>query len=989
MNIKSLILALVPLLAAGCSDEVPYVPVAPVQSDGALSVPYEVDGDMTVTSRGVLAASHETKLDHVYIMFFDAENSDLFAAYASVNVPAGKKRLSFDPPEELARDHDYRVLAIGNSSDYRSADGKTLEQAIREFSDNYSAAMGQFTVAFDGAVTSDTPGRLPLWGRYVDSSDEEALFRITADAEDKVTVVDQGRFYFSRAICRVDLHNLVGHILDIRSARVVNGRNAAYVFSDGRNAGDITPFEPQTAPDGIGYKPITSDMTPGVNTTQRLEGSLYAFPNIVNTSVVNDKHTTALIIAGYYIENGKKDDYLTYYRFNLANLGESQVLRRNYCYRATVKGVRRRGATDEKTAYNDSSPIFEYDVDEEWGATDDNVVTDKDGNFLVVNKTHLTFQGDAHEADFVELRVSTNPELEWIVEWVDEPGHSNDKFTFEKLSNQAVKCGPLEENHSAYVRYGYCRISAKNTQTGKTLHMPIYLMQLSTVDNVKTLTVNGETGTLRQALNPMGGTVEFQVVTGSAANAWSAEDDGNMLMNWDTQGVSFTDHGSNKTSLVITVPANTTGQTRTACIIVSLDDNETAEDGSKRVPDVMIELSQETSPQLLDVINMPTNGPLDIQCFSTETGNQNGVVNPKSFTVKLTDSRYRYKVTSTFNKSRDLVLSAAAHRGIGSASPAYAVQTASSIEGDELTDLGNGTQFWLNPFRTGPNDPRITGTITVTAYNPDDPTAPTEERSFTVRLISEPVEINDVILTNGTNSYLLADRNFGTTPRIDEGGEVHTAAYYDYRDFVQVTGTAVKPIDSGFCGIMTTMDLDVNYQDKYISNLSYTDAQVTNLWGENNQGINAIYSSKRNAWQLFDATISDAISSRIAVSKERKYIMSDYLNSDGKIVCCWLPNVAGRYQGSYQSYYPNYSDCLYRGTLSGAYNSGRGTSWNVRSHGFGINRFTYNIYQYSFSNYGYPTSHHHAVACRLYLTLTGDDIAKAKEIYNLGDLRNK
>ena len=980
MNIKSLILALVPLLAAGCSDEVPYVPVAPVQSDGALSVPYEVDGQMPL-ARGVATMSHETKLDHVYVMFFDAENSDLFAAYASVNVPAGKNRLSFDPPEELARDHDYRVLAIGNSSAYRSADGKTLEQAIREFSDNYSAAMGQFTVAFDGAVTSDTPGRLPLWGRYVDSSDEETLFRITYDAEDKVTVVNQGRFYFSRAICRVDLHNLVGHILDIRSARVVNGRNAAYVFSDGRNAGDITPFEPQTAPDGTGYKPITSDMTPGVNTTQRLEGSLYAFPNIVNTSVVNDKQTTALIIAGYYIENGKKDDYLTYYRFNLANLGESQVLRRNYCYRATVKGVRRRGATDEKTAYNDSSPIFEYDVDEEWGATDDNVVTDKDGNFLVVNKTHLTFQGDAHEADFVELRVSTNPELEWIVEWVDEPGHSNDKFSFEKLSNQAVKCGPLEENHSMYVRYGYCRISAKNTQTGKTLHMPIYLMQLSTVDNVKTLTVNGETGTLRQVLNPMGGTVELQVVTGSAANAWSAEDDGNMLMNWDTQGVSFTGHGSNKTSLVITVPANTTGQTRTACIIVSLDDNETAEDGSKRVPDVMIELSQETSPQLLDVINMPTNGPLDIQCFSTETGNQNGVVNPRNFIVKLTDPRYRYKVTSTFNKSRDLVLSPDAHRGIGSASPAYAVQSAASAGSDELTDLQNGTQFWINPFRTGPNDPRITGTITVTAYNPDDPTAPTEERSFTVRLISEPVEINDVILTNGTNSYLLADRNFGAPSRISADGTEVPAAYYDYRDYVEVTNGR-KPVDnSSFSGILTKYDIHTGSIPGWT--LPYTDDSLIKLWLEDNIRVNPFYAKDRASdWNLLNSDIMSMIDTRIMVSKERKFVVSDYLTTTGRKVCCWIPNVLGK-ANLYDLYFEG---CLYRNKY---YAAGGPGDWNLEIVAFslGISNYSFSIVSKGIFGTSSSLSAQNSMPARLFMTLSPDDMNDCLDIYRLGSLR--
>lgn len=901
----------------GCQDDI-YTPEMPGADQGELVLKYTVDGEMPL-ARSVAAMNHESTIKRVHVMFFDTEQEDLFVAYKAVAVTPGKGTFSIDAPENLELDRPYRVLAIGNGDTFAPEGYSSMSNFLSSFSGSYNDALGAVKIHHSGTFTRTNPGELPMFGHFLDKTGGESTFTVTLDGDQKkVKETESASFLFSRGVCRFDIHNLVGHILDIRYARVINNPDGGYLFADGLVGGNIPEMTPTSAPSGEGYMAVTEDMEPGVNTTQRLEGSLYGFPNIVNTTVVNDSRTTALMIAGYYIDpdTGVKDTELTYYRFNLANLGESQVLNRNYCYRATVKGVKRRGAPDEKEAYNDASPIFVYDVNPTWNTDDDNVVSDKDGNFLIVNQTHLTFQGDANEADFVELHVSTNPELTWEVTWVAETGNANTKFTFEKLSNSAVKCGPTEKNDTKYVRYGYLQIVATNPQTGKTLSMPIYLMQLSTEQNVKTLTVNGNTGSFTQELNPMGGTINLPVVTGSVENMWCVEDDGNLLSNWDSQGVSFTTRGGNNNDLVITVPANISGQDRAATLIVSLEKNETNADGSKKVPDVIINLTQKKSPQLMDIINFPSSGTLDIECLDLSVGNANGVVNQKSFIVRLTDSRYRYRVTTNFDKNRDLVLSKDVHRGLGSSNPAYAYQKMDSNDqplvatNDKIEGCVGGTQFWINPFRTGPGDPMIIGNVTVTAYNPDDPSAPTEERSFTVRLKSQSVEIGDVILKNEDVYYLVPDRNYGTPCRISESEEIITATYADWRPWVKVTGSFVTPSEnSSFYGTKTSAGRAYNYEAK-----QWTPAQET----VKSQFIN---DNSRNGWPY--NTTSGWIypyggylstwNNYLRVSKERLFFISEF-EHNGKLRACWLHNVLPHddrygvvYQGQVNVSHPAYA----------------------------------------------------------------------------------
>lgn len=892
-------------------------------SEGDIAIDFEVDGEMPLT-RGIVADDHEIVLKSVHLLFFDKNNDEEFAGYCTVHVANGKKQFSFDAPESLSPETPYSVLAVGNSDLYledKDINTATLLDKYLKEGASYNDILGDLAAYSDDPVTSYNLEALPLFGHYLDENNDDADFLFRLDGN-KQTVEKGTHFFFSRATCRIDLHNLVGQQLKIISARVVNNRNAGIYFMDGLNAGIQKELEPREAPAGKGYMPVTKDMVEGESTTQRIQASLYSFPNTLATSVVNDKKTTALMIAGYWYDSEAKkyDDNITYYRFNLANAGESQALQRNYCYVATIKGVKRRGADNESDAYNDSSPIFVYDVDEEWDTTGDNVITDEDGNFLIVNKTHLTFTGEMKENDYIELRVSTNPELTWTVEWDAQPGNRNELFNFSKISDSAVKCGPVAENHSNYVHYGYLHIVATNPSTGKVLRMPIYLMQLSTSYNVKTLSVNGNTGTFTQELNPDGGVISLLVVTGSKFNTWTATDENSFVGSWGS-GCSFTKAGADKTYITITYPSNTivdyiTGEhvTRDATIRLSLDDNDTDPDGNNIVKDVIINLIQKPSARLMDIVGFPEGG-LELDCFDLSPGNADGVVKTKCFTVNLTDpENYYFKVTSTFDQYRDLALSLdrdltqtfygseyyrASHpwdeeNGCPLILP-FDEESYDPLTGEPIKDLVSGRSFFINPFRMGPNDPAIKGTISVTAYpRESNKNLRTETMSFSVTLKSAECYIGDVaidaFIDKKKSLIILADRNLESAPRWRTNTtEPETAIYNDVRAEMYISGRDVQPAQNtsflGYSSYCTT------------SGHGFTDEELDERWKETNhemqpQQMYDFY--MKSTWKPPYLNILPAIHNKIIISKWRAFVVSDY-KYNGKNVCCWLPFQNGGY----------------------------------------------------------------------------------------------
>jgi hypothetical protein len=889
-------MSLLPLLGAACSDD--YSDPATNHGSNRLSVPYRVDGEMSL-SRGMIALDHEKAVDHAYILFFE-ESGDNANNYAtSARMASSGSRLEFPIPEDLKPDTRYLTLVVANADSYLPS-GMTdfnahLSDLTKDMTDktreNFAAVL---TAHFTGQLTASNPGLLPMWGRFTDNSGKETAFTFSRSGGEAVTC--DGEFFFSRSLSRIDMLNLVPDKLEVAYVKVCNYRDAGLIFHDGLNAGSVVTLKKASdAPKGDGGDGyITVNAPDAGKNVQRLEASLYAFPNVVNTCVQNDRSTTCLIIAGYFTEDGKeRDTELTYYRFNLANVGESQVLKRNYAYTAVIKGVKRRGASTDYGAYDDKMPIFEYDVDDEWQITDDNYVSDADGNFIVVSKSHLTFSGEASEAENIELRVSTSPKMTWELAPVNEPGNENDKFQWSKLSDEALKVGPRENNATQYVRFGYLQVVATNTETGKQVKMPIYLQQLSLKYDIKMLTVNGNTGTFTQELPPSGGAVYLRVVTGGNTNNWVAVDVDNEIESWD-KDATWTKRGGNNTELMISVPANISGNERTATLRISLDPKD------DNVLPVTILLHQGTSDQWFAISPQPGADGVSIDAFSTIAGYPNGVVpgTSRGFRVTLTNKSYRFKVTTSFNQGRDVRLSKNVNL-----EGRNAQSTHEEFTPEPLEDLESGTMFYINPFRTGPNDPTIKGTVTVTVYDPANPTIAKEE-TFGVNITSGPSLLYDVVI----DDILVADRNIGHQSRMTgEDGKPFMVRNFYESDMVKIYSS----------GADLAENINSSYNDsgkRYDPGSDWNEGNGEKIYTTSENQISAVFGKLSNAavdwwknyhldpeqtfsafyktdtkWNIPSTSQMEKIKNNVRFSKWRIFLVSDI--GEGIVnmpVVCWL-----------------------------------------------------------------------------------------------------
>lgn len=927
-----------------CSQEELSLPETPKGStDGEISILFEVEGDMPL-SRGIAATAHERLLRDVYILFFEHLESesdlevtaDSYIGYVQAGASEGKSTISFDPPEYLRTDKKYRLLVVGNSNQYTLGTTTSYANYLASFKagSGYNEVRSKLLAERDEAITSSSPGVLPLSGRFVKQTTDQELYFSFSRTADGVVIPDDCIFRFQRAVCRVDLHNLVGNVLDIRYMRIVNTRTMGSYFFDGLNQGD----QPATTFSGNAQSPGFVEMPEEFQeqNLQRLEATLYCFPNTVNTCLPDDKCTTAVMIAGYYIdpETNEKDENLTYYRFNIMNAGDSQALQRNYCYRASIKSVTRRGEDTEEKAYNATSPVFNYDISEEWDTDDDNAVSDSDGNFLVVSKSMLTFTGDQCGADVIKLTVNTNPEVTWDIEMDEE---SAGWFQYKKISEgqgekiKAFTCGPTQTNFTDYYRTGTLTIVAKNNKTGKELRKLIRLVQLTTQGDVKCLVVNDYTTDFTQEVSQYGQTISYKIITGNPTNKWTATDVKNTLNGW-TDKVSFTESGTNGNYFTITFPANI-GEPRSLDIkfVFDCDDKE----ANKQVKPITVTFTQDICMQPLTIEGWPSDGELTLNCFNTQPGYKyaNCVAQAREYRVHLQkpDDHY-FTVTSTFDKYRDLTLSEynglidfgheirSIHNGLKYLSyNGSDILTDDAKESDYSDDLGKRTAdnntFFINAFRMGPGDVTIEGTITVQVKDKKtDENIPNGRMDLTVQLVvpSDEYMLNDVMIKNDLkwldapidNGWIyIMDRNIGCKPRMykDDSGKIYPnkaqwcylkeSGYSDAWKITNMTN------DENWLGrLPLEFPINGNNFERYNSDR----AHILNSWKnelKNTHGhLGKMYeNADKYPWNVPSASCIASLRDNMYISKSRFFLISEDelcpVVKDKKVkVCCWLPS---------------------------------------------------------------------------------------------------
>lgn len=989
--ISALSIATIAVLASSCSQDEFQLPESPsVAGEGEINILYEVEGDMPV-SRGIAATTQERRLDDVYILFFehnkDADTgleSDSYICYTQASASEGKSTLSFDPPAYLKNSQQYRLLVVGNGDKYKIGNTSTYAGYLASFKQGsgYTEVKGKLLAERTDPVTSSSPGVLPLCGSFVKQTTGQEIYFTFNRTTEGVVVDEDCIFKFKRAICRIDIHNLVGGVLDIRYARLVNTRTQGAFFIDGLDPGQQPApiFKPDAQSPGFVEMPEEFHKM-GL---QRLESTLYCFPNTVNTSLPDDGRTSAIMMAGYYIDpaNGVKDENLTYYRFNITNTGDGQALQRNYCYRATIKGVTRRGEDSEEKAYNAKSPVFSYDIDEDWDTSDDNAVSDSEGNFLVVSKSLLTFTGDQCGADVIKLTVNTNPEVTWDIEMDKE---SAEWFQFKKIQEgqgeriKAFTCGPTQTNYTDYYRDGKLTIVATNTKSGKVLRKEVRLLQLTTKGDVKCLIVNDYTTDFKQEVSQYGQTISFKVITGSPTNKWEAKDEDNALNGWTDSNVAFTEGGTNGNYFTMTFPANIDKKRSVEITFRFVSDDPEVQNTIKPIK---VLFTQDVCDQTLSIEGWPADGSLTLNCFDPTTGWQtaNCVAQARKFTVHLQkpDEHY-FTVTSSFDKYRDLTLSENDGRyGFGnevrSIHPAlYSIEahyTNSSTDTPNEKLYSNlmskktsdHPSFFINAFRMGPGDVTIEGKITVQvkdkASNEDIPNGKLE---LTVKLVvpSDEYMLNDVIIKNDMinlnqsiqdNGWIyIMDRNMGCEARMhkDESNTYPNKAMWC---FLEQSGKTDP-------WIITNMP---NKQE-WLGDLRFP------LKGSNSTGASAAdYKAWKNElkdrhghlgrmyenadtypWMPMSIYSLPSIRKNTAVSKGRHFILTDEelcpTNSNNKKIriACWLPSGYEVGYGFVKSYSSTFGSTLAvmvnKSTLSFA-DFEAGNSYGYCDHGNSISK---------------------------------------------------
>lgn len=228
-----------------------------------------------------------------------------------------------------------------------------------------------------------------------------------------------------------------------------------------------------------------------------------------------------------------------------------------------------------------------------------------------------------------------------------------------------------------------------------------------------------------------------------------------------------------------------------------------------------------------------------------------------------------------------------------------------------------------------PADPMITA-YKLRLVATDKISGNTQEQIITFRLKAIDGDINDCIIKNGTEWFLMTDRNVDAPGRISITGEKQTAMFYR-----SIANTSFIPEFQG--------SLPVNTYTQYGGN--------GGLSRNNNVALNALRSWIRDvnydeemvyspfykkadctSWRLATNDEMNLIASRLIVSKARNFILSDYprITPDGKKI----PVIRWMNMGT--SY-------VYLAQGGGLILNESGCTWNINNAGgtaFGVRELT-------------------------------------------------
>ena len=920
---------LVSAAVAGCvRDDTDPLAGPDTGSSGELRIAFSIDG-MEADTRAVATDPHERNLKDVHVLFFTQDGN--YITYQHANVTAGSSYVSFPIPKGLTAGESYRTLVIGNAHDHVPTGYSTFDAYL-----NHTAASGSYqtirqdlyavvnSVHLEGSGASGSIV-LPMWGEVQDGLGNASELSFSGNAQSGYTF--SGTLRFWRSVCRLDLRHDAAKDLIIEKVKLVHFRKGGYYFHN-----DV-PWAPASGEELGGIndgKWITvgtsADLTDG-SKRQEVKAQIYAFPNMVPVVVQNDKQTTYLMIAGYYQDGtdnttANPRNKLTYYRFNMAENGRSQLLRRNHFYRGIITRVSGPGAPSESEAEDASAPLLDYTVSDTWKDDDNTTVTDERGNFLTISRAMVSFAGEKDLSETVKVQVKEG--LSWSVEWVQNAADAPDyaKFTYVRSDDGSFSIRTKDDNATEFLRKARLAVKATGgtVSSSSPLTAVIDVMQLSSKDEIKVLMVDNQIGTVQYRAPGSGGTLRMQVQTGSKRSQWKVADVDNSC---SSIGVTWTASGANGGMLEVDVPTNISAGERTFSLKVTRM-NYTGSLDSETTP-VTLSFVQPKSDYLLTVTPSVPEGQdgLVIDGFDpTVTTLKSGISVQKKFIVNLADpTNYQYSVESDFNKDYDLFLS----KDRADNSTITAGWAANSTCLNKLTGLQNGESFYVNVFRTGPGDPTIRGTITIKAEPKRPDKGQAQTLSITISIKTSCI-VNDVLIKNGTDYLLVADRNVGTPMRIANDRFTY-AKYYTNDVKVDITGAGKQNDNKDWKGEYYP------WSDAGGKIGAGTASFVEKYWligdaadGSTNMDEEGKFSpwyktADKSKWVVPTQTHLNLINTNLIFSKQRAFLVSATRDKvSGDYIGCYFPLAGtGGYPANVYGYYWSAERSYYGGSVRGSY----------------------------------------------------------------------
>ena len=987
--LASLLLAFCATSCADIEDQFEQFKHGDQDSSGLLKMSYSVDGMNYQTRSAVVAARHETTLNHVHILFFSSlDESYVTAVQAQVitseNPDGVKRTFSFSIPSTVHQDTDYKVIAVGNGDNFIPIDPNSGSQYdsylayIETICPNHTYSEVKNALEFynpQPMCAKSTP-LLPMYGELINNAHSEIPFNYTIDGDSYAV---NGEFYFKRAVSRIDFTNIIPDKIMVDYVKLVNIRSGGLAYQDGKNCGDVVEAldgEDVAGPvDGVnGWVRVSNELT---SNQQQLKESLYAFPDIVSATAPNDEVTTALLIAGRY----GKDTGLTYYRFNLSPAGQPLSMLRNHIYTAIAKNITGRGDATEAEAMRREKPVLTAEIVEDWG-DDSSVTTDSEGNFLILSRTTVTLEGTKDQTEVIQVKV--NDGTTWDLQIVEQTGHSNDKFEMKTMSDgTSFYVKTLEDNTTYTLRKGYINIVA-TTKQGNKLIAPFIVQQVPNEVDPKYLLVENSSETYVTTVAGVGGNLNLQIETGSSVEGWKCtevniksktekkDSEGNSLgyeyefedvkptvrdaltnkfNTSSTQIGTYTSGGSHMGHLIVNLKANISKENREMALKVERE--MPADYSGEPIKPIYVVISQPKSEYLISVFPYPENGTLYIEGFTPNRYDDsrdlsNAISAQEEIFVSLADpDNYTFEVTSSFDFYRDLRLTANAklpvttkcsHYNAGGV-PVYQRQDTETGAHAKLRGMTNGQKFFINVFATGPGDPDIQGEIVVRAV-PKNAENEVQEITFHVT-ITTSCKIEDVIVPFDNNYLLVADRNCGAKPRLNDSKGFVPALNYTAHPYLHITGygdiTNTDNRNSDFRGEQYAYCS--SNDDNWNNSLFFSSSEVTRPdvmyreFTEKNIDQDELYSifykSGEQGWRMpSNSEWTNKIAPYIRWSKYRAYIISSLQDKSGSTpnyIGCFIPfdsdgsamyRTSSRYNTNYAYYISINSDMSFNSTYS-------------------------------------------------------------------------